>query len=85
MQVVIPKAKLEEASPCRDYFLDSPDWNGEALVYANWEETVRRLLSTRKGTVQLNWLVDNGLVPMTSEEFVAARAAAHPMLKGTTK
>jgi hypothetical protein len=81
MQVTIPKSKLEEAGPCRAYFLDSPEWNGEALVYVDWAKSAKRLLSTRLGTVQLDWLVKNKLVPMTSEEFLAARAAAHP---GTT-
>jgi hypothetical protein len=77
MQVVISKTQLEAAHACADYFTSS-EWNGEALVYADWAKTVERLLSTGKGTLQLGWLVKHGLVPMTREEFVAARAVAHP-------
>jgi len=76
MQVVITKAQLEAAHACKDYF-DSPEWNGEALVYADWEKTVERLLSTRRGTVQLSFLVANRLVPMTPEELTGAKRAAH--------
>jgi hypothetical protein len=81
MQVVIPKSKLEAEKACADYF-DSPEWNGEALVYADWGQTVERLLSTRRGVLQLSWLVSHKLVPMTLEEFAAARKA-RPELERT--
>ena len=73
MRIVIPKQKLEELKPCREYYLESPEWNGEALVYEDWDASAKRLLSTSVGRTQLSWLVKNGLVPMTNEEFVKAR------------
>lgn len=82
MQVVISKSQLESAHACADYF-DSPEWNGESLVYADWTKSVARLLSTPKGTLQLGWLVKNGLVPMTRDELIAARSVAHPKLART--
>lgn len=74
MQVIITEAQLEERRACSDY-LRSPEWNGEALVYADWDKTVERLLSTPHGAVQLGWLVSHGLVPMTAEELSAIEAS----------
>lgn len=76
MEVVITLEQLRKARACRVY-LDSPDWNHdrEALVYSNWGETVQRLLSTRAGVTYLDFLVTSGLVPMTRDEFKAARVA----------
>jgi hypothetical protein len=75
MQVVIPKNRLEEERACPVY-LESPEWNGEALVYANWDQTVSRLLSTRAGTTYLGFLVVHKLVPMTAPELTEARRLA---------
>lgn len=72
-QVVISKEQLIAARACtKDSYFDSPEWNGEALVYADWEASRERLLSTSRGTSQLSFLVAKGLVPMTREEFRAA-------------
>jgi hypothetical protein len=72
MQVVIPKEKLEALKAC-DAYIKSPEWNGEALVYSDWDATVRRLMSTGPGITFLGYLVKNELVPMTKEEFRQAR------------
>lgn len=76
MQVVISKNQLEAVKACPVY-LDSPEWDQEqnALVYADWEASAARLLSTRSGTSYLQFLVSRELVPMTAEEFEVARAA----------
>ena len=74
MQVIITKAQLEANRACKAY-LTSPEWNGEALVYSDWDATVKRLLTTRSGTVYLDYLVAHGLVPMTKDEFVALKKA----------
>jgi len=81
MQVTIPKSRLEEEHACKDYF-DSPEWNGEALVYADWDQTVARLMTTRQGVLHLSWLVSHKLVPMSIEEFAAIRRT-HPEWKRT--
>jgi hypothetical protein len=73
MQVVIPKEKLEALRAC-DAYTKSPEWNGEALVYSDWDATVIRLMSTGPGITFLGYLVKNELVPMTKEEFKKARA-----------
>jgi hypothetical protein len=74
MQVVITKDQLVASKACSVYF-DSPEWNAEqqALVYADWNVTVERLLSDRAGTTYLDFLVSKNLVPMTREEFKEAR------------
>lgn len=76
MQVVVTEGRLKERHAC-DAYLKSPEWDQEqqALVYADWSATVERLLSSRKGTSFLSWLVDGCLVPMTQIEFVEARAS----------
>lgn len=76
MEVVVTKDQLEKARACRVY-LDSPNWDHgrEALVYPDWAEAVRRLLSTRAGVTHLDFLVASALVPMTRDEFKAAREA----------
>jgi len=77
MQVVITKAQLDEQRACSAY-LKSPEWDAgqQALVYSDWDATVARLLSSRIGTVFLDFLVVHGLVPMTVTEFIDARARA---------
>lgn len=74
MEIIIPKSSLEAAHACKVY-LKSPEWNGEALVYADWEKTVERLLSTPAGTTYLGFLVLRKLVPMTPDELAAAKRA----------
>jgi hypothetical protein len=87
MKVVVTKAQLDGSDrppgvgalrACRVY-LKSPEWDSgqQALVYADWEETSKRLLSSHAGTGYLDWLVTHQLVPMTREEFVAARGVSH--------
>lgn len=78
MQVIITRAELVAARAC-DVYLTSPEWNGEALVYSDWNATVMRLLSNRISSRYLDFLVARKLVPMTTEEFIAARNA----LRGT--
>lgn len=74
VQVVISKNKLEQLGACKAY-LTSPEWNGEALVYSDWDATVKRLMSTGPGVTYLGFLVAKELVPMTKEEFARTRAA----------
>jgi hypothetical protein len=74
MQVVITKTQLEAFKACDAYF-KSPEWNGEALVYPDWEKTVDRLMSTGPGVTYLGFLVAKKLVPLTKDEFKALRAA----------
>lgn len=75
-EVVITKDRLEEARACRVY-LDSPEWDKEreALVYTDWDATVRRLMSAREGMAYLDFLVARELVPMTKDTFQAMRSA----------
>lgn len=75
MRVVVTKQQLTEGGSCGMH-LDSPEWNAkeEALVFADWDKTARRLLSTEGGVRRLRWLVERGLVPMTVAEFETARA-----------
>jgi hypothetical protein len=75
MQVVIQKSELEAAHACKKSYLKSPEWNGEALVYSDWDKTVKRLLSTPAGTTYLGFLVLRKLVPMTADELSAAKRA----------
>jgi hypothetical protein len=72
--VVVTKAQL--SGNCGAH-LNSPEWDAEqeALVYQNWDATVTRLLSSRRGTVHLEWLVVRSLVPMTVDQFLEARKA----------
>lgn len=74
MEVVVTKDQLQANRACGVY-LDSPEWDKEreALVYSDWSATVERLLSTRPGTMYLDFLVVKGLVPMTVAEFNAAK------------
>ena len=75
MQVVVTRAQLDEHKACPRY-ATSPNWNGEALVYPDWDQAVDRLLSTPDGIDRLGWLVVHELVPMSRSEFIAARKNA---------
>jgi hypothetical protein len=72
MEVIVTKEQLRETCGVHT---SSPEWNAEreALVYPDWDATVARLLSTRKGTAYLDALVARGIVPMTRDEFIEAR------------
>ena len=77
MRVVIDNATLRRHRSCKGAYA-SPEWDeGEqALIYADWERTVERLLSKgQPGADELEWFVHHKLVPMTAEELVAAKAA----------
>jgi hypothetical protein len=80
-EVVITKDQLEAGGPCQPFHLKSPEWDEEreALVYEDWEATVKRLSSTKDGLTQLGWLVAHNLVPMTRLEFRAVRKAKQKM------
>jgi len=77
MSFIITKAQLDEHHAC-DAYLRSPEWDPaqQALVFTDWPKSVAWRLSTRTGTHNLDWLVAHKLVPMTKEEFIAARSAA---------
>jgi len=72
-QVVITKNQLDGSHACPVY-LDSPEWDEgrKALVFADWDVAVARMLSSRPGTTYLSFLVAKKLVPMTMDEFAAA-------------
>lgn len=72
MEVIVTKDQLR--GTCGVH-INSPEWNSEqeALVYRDWDATVTRLLSTREGTAHLDALVAKKIVPMTKDEFIAAR------------
>ncbi len=75
MRVAIDKATLKRNRACRAAYT-SPEWNEseQALVYSDWAQTIKRLLSSPGGTDQLEWLVTHKLVPMTAEEFAEIKA-----------
>ena len=73
MAVTVKKADLDAKKPCAPWYLESPEWDAgqEALVYKDFDATVRRLTTTNTGRERLKWLVRNALVPMTSDELKA--------------
>lgn len=76
MRVVLSKAVLKRNRACPAAYT-SVEWNSaeDALIYEDWDQTVDRLFTTREGADQLEWLVLKKLVPMTKEEFDAAKTA----------
>ena len=83
MCIVIDKATLKRHRACNRSWdpgggIVSPEWDAElqALVYEDWSATAERLLSSPAGVVQLRWLVDHELVPMTVAEFETARGGS---------
>ena len=76
MRVIITKGQLLAARACAAY-LDSPEWDEEqeALVYKNWDKTVKRLASNKEGLTFLGWLVGRSLVPMPRLQFRRMRSA----------
>jgi len=74
-RIVIPKAVLKRHRAC-DAAYTSPEYDADqdAIVYADWDETVKRLLAKgRQGIDEIDWYVANKLVPMTRDEFVALK------------
>lgn len=74
-RIVIDKATLKRHRACRDAYT-SPEWDEklQALVFADWDKTVARLLAKGpKGLEQLEWWVNHKLVPMTAEQFAAIK------------
>lgn len=79
MRVVITNAQLRKYRSCKGAYTN-PEWDpkeGEAgaLVFVDWDASVKELLSTPKGIARLEWYVLHKLVPMTADELVAAKAA----------
>lgn len=86
-EVVIGRATLKRHRACADAYT-SPEFDKErdALVYADFDKSVERLLAKpankdakgkiigRPGLDQLEWFVNHGLVPMTREQFDALKA-----------
>lgn len=78
-EVIITKDQIEKSGPCAPFHLESPEWDAErnALVYKDWEATVKRLSASEKGRTQLSWLVARNFVPMTRLELRKARRNAN--------
>jgi hypothetical protein len=76
MRVVILKADLKRNRACKSAYT-LPEWDEElqALVFEDWDAEVQKLLSSPEGTERLEWRVAHKLVPMTIDEFSAAKAA----------
>lgn len=77
MRVVIDKATLKRHRACNAAYT-SPEWDEglQALVYADWDQSVERLIAMGpRGWDHLEWHVRHKLVPMTMDEFTALRAS----------
>ena len=79
MRVVIDNRALRRNRSCKGAYTNK-EWDpkeGEAgaLVFPDWDASVKELLSTRKGVARLDWYVLHKLVPMTDDELIAAKAA----------
>jgi hypothetical protein len=76
VRVVIDNAALRRHRSCKGAYT-SPYWDEreQALVYEDWASAVKFFLETADGTARLQWLAKHKLVPMTMDEFIAARAA----------
>ena len=76
MQVVIPESELRRHRSCRAY-TSNPAWDPKekALVFVDWDLAVKWYLSSPGGLEKLEWHIRHGLVPMTKEEFAAAKSA----------
>jgi hypothetical protein len=75
VRVVIDNATLRRHRSCKGAYTNR-EWDAEAqaLIFPDWEASVTELLSTPKGIRRLEWYVTHKLVPMTMEEFIAAKA-----------
>jgi hypothetical protein len=75
VRVVIDNATLRRHRSCKGAYTNR-EWDAEAqaLIFPDWEASVTELLSTPKGRDRLEWYVHHKLVPMTKDEFIAARA-----------
>jgi hypothetical protein len=77
VRVVIDNAALRRNRSCKGAYT-SPEWDesAQALVYSDWDATVKRLLDKGQlGADELEWFIHHKLVPMTMAEFIAAKAA----------
>ena len=76
MRVVIDNAALRRNRSCKGAYTNR-EWDPElqALVFPDWDASVEELLSTPKGLGRLEWYVRHNLVPMTMDEFIAAKTA----------
>lgn len=74
MRVVIDNATLRKYRSCKGAYTNR-EWDPElqALVFPDWEASVKELMATTKGQARLEWYISNGLVPMTMAEFIAAK------------
>ena len=73
-RVVIDNATLRHHRSCRGAYT-SPEWSEkeQALIYADWDKTVTRLLKKPGGIDQIEWFVNHKLVPMTKDQFDALK------------
>lgn len=76
MRVVIDNATLRKHRSCKAVY-SNPEWRADlqALVLEDFDKSVERYLSTPKGVEHLAWHVRHKLVPMTEEQFEAAKKA----------
>jgi hypothetical protein len=76
MRVVIDNKELRRNRSCRGTYTNK-EWDPaeQALVFPDWEASVKELLSTPEGLIRLDWYVRHNLVPMTMSEFIAAKIA----------
>jgi hypothetical protein len=76
MRVVIDNAALRKARSCKGAYTNR-EWDPalQALVFPDWDASVKELLSTPKGRARLEWYARHNLVPMTLDQFIAAKAA----------
>jgi hypothetical protein len=76
VRVVITNEQLRRNRSCKGAYTN-PEWDPKenALVFADWDSSVKELLSTPKGIARLDWYVLHKLVPMTADELVAAKTA----------
>ena len=77
MRVVIKKETLKLRRAC-DAAYTSPEWDEtlQALVYSDFDKTVKRLMSTPEGVKHLAWHVHHKHVPMTQVQFESLKKKA---------
>lgn len=75
MRVVIDNAALRKNRSCKGAYTNR-EWDPElqALVFPDWDASIKELLSTPKGLARLEWYVRHNLVPMTMTEFITAKS-----------
>jgi hypothetical protein len=76
VRVVIDNAALRRNRSCKGAYTNREwDEKEQALIFPDWDASVEELLSTEKGLARLEWYVRHNLVPMTMDEFIAAKSA----------